>query len=81
MANEDDKDTPTPRLQRVKKDEKTVKVVITKFGHGLVSTGEHVSSEGDVMAERGDQMEVSLSTAQALEKKGFAEIVEEKKAK
>lgn len=51
-----------------------VKVKITKFGHGHVSTGEHIPEHGDKIAEAGSILEVDKSVADALEAKGFAEI-------
>lgn len=54
----------------------TVKVQITKFGAGKVSTGVHESGFGDVMAVRGEVIDVDLETAAALEAKGIGEIVE-----
>lgn len=76
IEDNDEKDTPTPRLRRLPKNEPVVNVVVTKFGHGKVSTGEHVAIDGDVMAERGETLAVSLSTAKALEEKGYAELVD-----
>jgi hypothetical protein len=56
--------------------ERTVRVTITKFGDGKVSTGEHVSVKGDVMAKRGEVLETSAEAAAALEAAGLAEISE-----
>lgn len=53
----------------------SVKVRITKFGAGQVSTGEHVAGEGDIMAQHNDEMTVSPANADALEALGFAEKV------
>jgi len=50
-----------------------VRITVTKFGDGKVSTGVHVSGQGDVMAHRGDVMKVSAACANDLEKLGFAE--------
>lgn len=51
----------------------SVMVTITKHGSGKVSTGVHVPEQGDVMAQRGDVLEVSEDTAASLEAKGYAE--------
>lgn len=51
----------------------TVLVTVTKFGAGKVSTGEHVAGVGDVLAKRGDILEVAKHVAGSLEAKGFAE--------
>lgn len=67
-------ETPVPTLEVQQKPE-TVRVTVTKFGDGKISTGEHVSAHGDVKAKRGDTLTVSLSIAEALEKRGLAEIV------
>ncbi len=50
-----------------------VRITITKFGDGKVSTGVHVGGQGDVMARRGDVMTVAAICASDLEKLGFAE--------
>ncbi|TAL08064.1 MAG: hypothetical protein EPO02_13815 [Nitrospirae bacterium] len=52
-----------------------VKVTIVKFGEGKVSTGEHIAGKGDIMAERGDVITVSKNIADALESKGYGEVV------
>lgn len=52
-----------------------VKVKVVKFGSGKVSTGEHVSGEGDIMLEAGETIECPKATALDLETRGFAEIV------
>lgn len=57
-----------------------VKVRILKFGDGRVSTGDHHSSGGEVLAEAGEFMDIPRTVAEALEKRGFAEIEEAKKA-
>jgi len=49
-----------------------VQVTVTKFGAGLVSTGER-DATGDVWAQRGDKLMVSKSVATSLETLGFAE--------
>jgi len=51
-----------------------VAVTVTKFGDGRVSTGEHSPESGEVMAKRGAVLEVDLETANALERRGLAEI-------
>lgn len=72
MASEN-KDTP-----RVKPEKNssggTVKIKVTKFGGGKVSTGEHVAELGDVMAKGGDILEVDKSVAEAMEATGYGEI-------
>lgn len=55
------------------KPDELVEVTITKFGDGMVSTGEHIATEGDVKAKRGEKMMVSPSVAADLEARGFAE--------
>lgn len=57
-----------------------VNVRITKLGDGEVSTGEHLSGEGDLMHEKGDIVSLPRQVAMALEVKGFAEIEEAKGA-
>lgn len=52
-----------------------VKVRITKFGAGKVSTGVHIAEKGDKMAERDEVIEVAHSVAVTLEERGLAEIV------
>lgn len=66
-------DTPAPKSSPVAQSAKTVKVTITKFGAGKVSTGLHVAGEGDIMADRGHELIVSETIAAALEAKGLAE--------
>ena len=53
-----------------------VRIRITKFGDGKISTGIHRAGFGDVMAGRGHEIEVDLATAKAHEAQGLAEIVE-----
>jgi hypothetical protein len=60
-------ETPEPEGEAL------VRITITKFGDGKVSTGKHVGGQGDVMARRGDVMQVSAACASDLEKLGFAE--------
>lgn len=50
-----------------------VKITVTKFGAGKVSSGEHVAGNGDIYLDRGEQAWVDAKTAQALEACGFAE--------
>lgn len=52
----------------------SVKVKVTKFGAGKVSTGEHEAESGDVMAVAGQILTVDKSVGSALEKFGLAEI-------
>ena len=52
-----------------------VRVRITKFGDGKVSSGEHVAGEGDVMLSAGAEIQVSAATAEDLEARGFAETI------
>lgn len=54
----------------------SVRVRVTKFGAGKVSTGVHIPEVGDKMAEKDEILIVDQSVADALEKKGFAEIAE-----
>lgn len=56
-----------------KQSTEVVLVTITKFGAGKVSTGVHVAGPGDIMAIKGEILEVSRTVAEALEAKGFAE--------
>ena len=53
-----------------------VRIRVTKFGGGKISTGEHRAGFGDVMAERGSELDVDRDTARAHEAAGLAEIVE-----
>ena len=53
-----------------------VRIRITKFGDSKISTGEHRAGFGDVMASRGQELQVDPATAQAHEAAGLAEIVE-----
>ena len=69
-------ETETTFVPPPKQSAEIVKVRVTKFGEGLVSTGVHVQGEGDVMASRGDILEVSKTVANSLEVRGFGEIVE-----
>ena len=57
-------------------DEPLVRVTITKFGDGKVSTGDFIMGQGDIMARRGEVIEISAGCAKALEERGLAEIVE-----
>lgn len=66
------KDTAPQKLQVAAPNGDLVKVTITKFGAGLVSTGER-DEMGDVYAKRGDTMMVSKSVANSLEVRGLAE--------
>ena len=52
-----------------------VLVTITKFGEGKVSTGIHEPG-GDIMAAKGDVLEVTPDVAASLEAKGYAEAAE-----
>ncbi|HWA60864.1 MAG TPA: hypothetical protein VG939_05790 [Caulobacteraceae bacterium] len=51
-----------------------VRVRITRFGDGQVSSGEHAPGLGDLCYEAGDTPEVPREVAEALEACGFAEI-------
>ena len=53
-----------------------VRITVTKFGEGKISTGVHVAGEGDVLARRGDVLEAPAESAASLEASGLAEIVE-----
>jgi hypothetical protein len=66
-----DTTAPEPAIDQSKV---MVKITVTKFGDGKISTGQHIAVEGDVMARRGDTMEVSKTTADQLEARGLAEI-------
>lgn len=68
-------ETETPVLDDNKTKGDLVEIVITKFGEGKVSTGVHVTGEGDIYAVRGDKLFVAPHVAQALEVLGRAEIV------
>jgi hypothetical protein len=70
---EDTTETATPVLPKAEKDPTLVEVTITKFGEGLVSTGVHVTGEGDIYAKRGEKLQVSKATAARLETLGLAE--------
>lgn len=72
---DEETDTPTPRTAAPKQSGNLVKVRVTKFGAGLVSTGEYVVDEGDIFASAGDVLEVDPGTAKSLEVRGFAETV------
>ena len=52
-----------------------VLVTITKFGEGKVSTGIHEPG-GDIMAAKGDVLEVTPDVAASLEAKGYAEAAD-----
>lgn len=70
-----DEDTEAPILAAAG-GEDLVRVTITKFGDGKVSTGTSVVGMGDIMAKRGDVIEISADCARALEECGLAEVVE-----
>jgi len=70
-----DEEIGTPALPAAR-DEELVRVTITKFGGGKVSTGVSIMGKGDIMAKRGDVIEISADCARALEERGLAEIVE-----
>lgn len=54
-----------------------VDIKITKFGADLVSTGQHVAGVGDLTHDAGDIVKgIGRANAEALERKGFAEIQE-----
>lgn len=57
-------------------EEKLVRVTITKFGDGKVSTGVHVAGKGDVMARRGEIIATTPQAAEAMEAQGLVETVE-----
>jgi len=57
-------------------DDGLVTVKITKFGAGKVSTGNHIAGEGDELADAGAELRVDADTAEALEERGFAEVVD-----
>lgn len=73
QTSKDVQDTPTPVLPVAERDPTLVEVTITKFGEGRVSTGEHVTGEGDIFAKRGEKLLVSKKTAERLEVLGLAE--------
>lgn len=66
-------DTETPTLPEAEKGDELVRVTVTKFGAGQVSTGLHVAGEGDIYADRGDALMVSPQVAKSLEARGLAE--------
>jgi hypothetical protein len=70
-----DEETDTVRERPAPQADKRVSIVVTKFGAGKVSTGVHVTGEGDIYAAKGDKLEVDESTAKLLEARGLAEIV------
>jgi len=70
-----DEDTETPVLP-APTDGPLVRVIITKFGDGKVSTGTFAMGKGDIMARRGDVIEISVDCARSLEEAGLAELVE-----
>ena len=65
-------DTEAEPLPVQKPNGDLVQVTITKFGAGLVSTGQR-DETGDVWAQRGDKLMVSKSVAMQLEALGRAE--------
>ena len=67
------KDTASVNLPVQKANGELVSVTVTKFGAGLVSTGER-DMEGDIFAQRGQKMMVSKDVGEKLETLGFAEI-------
>ena len=69
-----DEDTEIPELPPAPSGE-LVRIAITRFGGGKVSTGVHIGGAGDVTAKRGEVIETSVETARALQDAGFAEIV------
>jgi hypothetical protein len=68
---------PAHKKSEAGKVEALVRVTVTKFGDGKVSTGSHVAETGDAMAAKGTILAVDLPTATALEARGLAEIVDE----
>jgi hypothetical protein len=67
------KDTASVNLPVQKANGELVSVTVTKFGAGLVSTGER-DMEGDIFASRGQKIMVSKDVGEKLETLGFAEI-------
>lgn len=53
-------------------------VRITKMGDGKVSTGEHLSGEGDLLYEYGETPRLPRVVAEALEDAGYGEIQNER---
>lgn len=74
-AQKADEETETHAPPLPRQSINLVKVKVTKFGSGKVSTGVHVTGEGDIMAANGDVLEVSETIAKALESLGLAETV------
>lgn len=80
MTTETDGASAPAKKTRAKKAETTendggpVKVRITRFGAGQVSTGQHEAGTGDVMHEEGDELTIDRDTAEALQERGFVEI-------
>lgn len=66
-------DTETPVLPVARPNGALIEVTVTKFGAGLVSTGDR-DEFGDVFASRGQKLMVSKSVGVSLETLGFAEI-------
>lgn len=52
-----------------------VKCRVTKLGDGKISTGEHVAGIGEVHFEKGEEFPARKDIADALEDRGFVEIV------
>lgn len=71
-AKEPVTETASPVLPKAEPKGDLVQVTVTKFGSGLVSTGQR-DETGDIFAQRGDKLMVSKATAKALEALGFAE--------
>jgi hypothetical protein len=68
----DPTETASPVLPTAEPKGDLVEVTVTKFGSGLVSTGQR-DETGDIFASRGDKLFVSKATAKALETLGYAE--------
>ncbi len=54
---------------------KVATVRITKLGDGKVGTGEYIAGIGNLCYEAGETAEIPLKSAEALEAKGWVEIV------
>jgi hypothetical protein len=57
-----------------------VRARITKFGDGLVSSGEHVAGSGDLCFDADEAPMLPRAVAEALERKGLVEFDREQEA-
>lgn len=54
----------------------TVVARVTKFGDGMISTGEHVPGLGDLCFDANERPTLPRTVAEALELQGLVEIIE-----